>query len=271
MKNNGVIVTIHEDSKRCDLRVCDTLTFCNLNIAHGRGTASHQILLSDKIIKRNLERIAHFLTSISADIIGLQEVDIKSFWNGNFEHAPFLANHMQEIHCSITGEHMSFKKLRYGTALISKLSHKNAVSRAFKEKKMLLPKGYLISEFCWPGKPQIVFDVISVHLDFLSSRIRKKQLSQLINEVKERNNAVIILGDLNSQWQDKNSAVKEICEKLNLSCYDASNRGLTTFNFPKRRWDWILLSDKFHFIEYAHGPIGLSDHVPVYAKVGCNV
>ena len=58
----------------------DTLELLTLNVAHGRGTALNQILVSAAQHRENLEEIASILMASGAQVVALQEADAPSLW-----------------------------------------------------------------------------------------------------------------------------------------------------------------------------------------------
>lgn len=267
---NNIVTHTYAPKTTSHMSNREHINICTFNIAHGRGLSAHQLFLREKIIKAHLRRIATFLQTAEIHIAALQEVDIESFWNGNFEHARFLSKYLPGLVHSAVGEHMSYRKLRYGTGILATLPHKISFSRTFQSSQALPRKGFVLSEFCWPEDQNFTFDVVSLHLDFLSRRQRERQLAQLCDELRSRTNPMILMGDMNSQWHDKKSAVRSLMRTLHLHTYDPENLTLPTFRRPRRRWDWILVSDTFQFVDYRHGPDDLSDHVPVLARITRN-
>jgi endonuclease/exonuclease/phosphatase family metal-dependent hydrolase len=248
----------------------ELLRVCTFNIAHGRGLAAHQLFLTEDRIKSNLANIANFLFETEIDIAGLQEVDVYSFWSGYFQHGDFLLDKLNGMDFLNIGEHVSFKKLKYGTAILSKFPQSNSISQTFSGTGAWPKKGFVISQLCWPSF-KFDFDVVSLHLDFRSKKIRQKQITDLVDAIRFRGKPVILLGDLNSQWHETSSAVKQLSTMLSLNCFEPDSKKLATFQMLKKRLDWILISDEFKFNSYNSGPNGLSDHLPVTAQVALNV
>ena len=237
-----------------------------LNLAHGRGDSFHQLLLDDAATLDNLHQISDLLRSERPDVVALQEADAPSFWSGDLDHIAWLAdtgNYNQHVH----GRHAEGIGLAYGTALLSKLELQAAEAITFDPAYSLTPKGFIVSTINWPAAPGVEVDVVSVHLAFSSEAARRKQAAELIAVLRERNRPVIIMGDLNSDWQDENSSVRYLSEALGLEVYRPGHPGLETFPGLNRRLDWILVSADFEFRSYRWLPDVVSDHRAVIAEL----
>jgi endonuclease/exonuclease/phosphatase family metal-dependent hydrolase len=237
-----------------------------LNLAHGRGNSFHQLLLDDAATLNNLHKISDLLCSERPDVVALQEADAASFWSGGLDHIAFLAdsgNFNQHVH----GRHADGIGVSYGTALMSTLKLRTAEAVTFDPAYSLTPKGFVVSTINWPAAPEVEVDVVSVHLAFSSEAARRKQATELIAVLRERNRPAIIMGDLNSDWQDGQSSVRYLSEALDLEIYLPGHPGLETFPGLNRRLDWILASGDFEFRSYRRLPDVVSDHRAVVAEL----
>jgi endonuclease/exonuclease/phosphatase family metal-dependent hydrolase len=124
-----------------------------------------------------------------------------------------------------------------------------------------------VSTINWPAAGGIEVDVVSVHLAFSSEAARRKQATELITVLRQRNRPVIIMGDLNCDWQDGQSSVRYLSEALGLEVYLPGQPGLETFPVMNRRLDWILASGEFEFRSYRRLPDVVSDHRAVVAEL----
>ncbi len=242
------------------------LKVMTLNIAHGRGTSFHQILQRSDETLKNLDKVATLLNDTTPDIIALQEVDGPSFWSGNFNHVKYLANRSVFRH-SVQASHVDGMGLSYGTALMSRLDLDNPQAVTFNPSLSPVPKGFVVSTISWPGREDIDIDVVSVHLDFMSEAIRNKQSDELIAVLHARNNRVIIMGDLNTEWHEQDSAAQYLAEKLGLTAYQPDNTELVTFPAFSERLDWILISSGLEFSSHDVIGNGISDHRGVVAEL----
>ena len=237
-----------------------------LNLAHGRGDSFHQLLLDDAETLGNLHEISGLLRSERPDVVALQEADAPSFWSGDLDHIAYLADtgqYNQHVH----GRHADGVGVAYGTALLSTLELEAAEAITFDPAYSLTPKGFVVSTINWPSAPGIEVDVVSVHLAFSSESARRKQATELITVLRQRNRPVIIMGDLNSDWQDGQSSVRYLSEALGLEVYLPGQPGLETFPVMNRRLDWILASGDFEFRSYRRLPDVVSDHRAVVAEL----
>jgi endonuclease/exonuclease/phosphatase family metal-dependent hydrolase len=249
-----------QDSDRPDLSVM------TLNVAHGRGTGFHQMLQYSDETRKNLDNVATLLNDNAPDIVALQEVDSPSFWSGNFNHVEYLASRSVFTH-SVQASHVDGMGLSYGTALMSRLDLSNPQAVTFDPSLSPVPKGFVVSTISWPGREGVDIDVISVHLDFMSGSIRNKQADELIAVLRARNNRMIIMGDLNTEWHQQDSAAQYLVEKLGLTAFQPENRELVTFPAFKERLDWILISSGLEFHSHKVIGTGVSDHRGVIAKI----
>ena len=241
------------------------LRIMTLNMAHGRGDSFHQLLQRSATTVANLDAIAALLKDSGADIVALQEADGPSFWSGNFNHIDYLADNgafSQSVH----GVHVDGLGLSYGTALIANLELRDPKAITFDPAVSPVPKGFVVSTISWPGSPDIDVDIVSVHLDFASRSIRKKQAMELIETLKDRKRPVIIMGDFNTEWQ-RNSTVQYISQELALSTFSPEGTGLETFPAFGERLDWILVSAGISFRSYQVIPDTVSDHRGVIAEL----
>ena len=259
-QNSSIPYHADQDSNEHGLRVM------TLNVAHGRGTSFHQLLQHSAKIVKNLDRINELMNQAAPDIVAFQEIDAPSFWSGNFNHVGYLASRSMFTR-SIQASHVNAMRLSYGTALISRQEMSNPQAVTFNPLLTLVPTGFVVSTISWPGRDGIDIDVVSVHLDFMSGWVRKKQADELIAVLRARNNHVIIMGDLNSGWLPQGSAAQYLVEKLGLKAYQPENRNLITFPLLGRRLDWVLISAGLEFSSYEVIGTDISDHRGVLAEL----
>ena len=242
------------------------LSVMTLNMAHGRGDSFHQLFQSTDTTRSNLHTIADLLQREAPDVVSLQEADSRSLWNGNFDHVDFLAE-KGSFSQSVRGTHVDGPGLAYGTALVAKLKLDNPQAVTFEPGLLPLPKGFVVSTVNWPGNECIQVDIASVHLDFLSESTRRKQATQLIATLRDRNRPVIVMGDFNTDWQQPDSAVRLIASELGLHSYQPNNESLATFPVFGERLDWILVSPGINFLSYRVVGEVVSDHLGVFSEL----
>jgi endonuclease/exonuclease/phosphatase family metal-dependent hydrolase len=241
-----------------------------LNAAHGRSDGPNQIFLDKPAFNANLTRISDLMRKTDADIVGLQEVDGASRWSGRFDHAATMAR-QADYPWHYRGDHAKSWLYRYGTAVMSRLPVLSTHSHRFASSPPTPRKGFVISQIVLPasrGVTDMVIDVFSVHLDFLSRRTQARQLAALIETLQDRDNPAIVLGDFNSGWHSQNSIVRKLVRESDLTAYQPEALDLATYD--DERLDWILISAEFAFLNYAVLPEVISDHQPVVAEIGIN-
>lgn len=228
----------------------------SLNLAHGRQMASHQVLLTTPEIRTNLDAIITVLRREKADFVAVQEADAPSMWSGRFSHVDYIARHAGYNH-SVQGIHVQGLGLSYGTAVLSQMPLTNPKSMTFKASPPTLTKGFTVATVTVNGSVEI--DLVSVHLDFFSKRVRQSQIQTMVQELSQRDKPLILMGDFNNEWQE-GSAPQLLSHELGLTTYQPDNSDLVTFPALQKRIDYILISPEFEFISYTTLSAVLSDH-----------
>ena len=249
-------------------------TLMTFNIAHGRGLSLYQGFHSVRGLFKNLDRIASIINEHQPDIVALQEIDASSHWNRHINLLDYLQSATDYEH-SIHGIHNRRegpKPLAYGNAFLSKhpaLFWKVAPFGS----KQLGEKGFL--EACFRiGGTQI--DVINLHLDFRSRRIRLRQVDQLLHSIHQRSLEdpyhlpPIICGDFNTSSRSSRDALHQlIARSAGEEDYSYVPQRERTFpsHFPSRGLDFILHASPFEAENTTVVKSFASDHLPVIAQM----
>lgn len=244
----------------------DTVRVMTLNVAHGRRDGFHQALQRRDRIEKNLSAIAGELERVEPDLVALQEADGPSIWSGSFDHVRYLASSAR-FACYLRGEHVKGLDLSYGTALLSQLPLDDALSVTFAPSPPTFSKGFVIGAIGWPGQPDLVIDVVSLHLDFARRSVREAQIAELAAMLSGRKRPLIVMGDFNCEWTSKSSPLKRLVETMGLKVHQPEARGMTTFPTLGTRLDWVLVSPELEFAGYRTLSSTLSDHFGVVAEL----
>jgi endonuclease/exonuclease/phosphatase family metal-dependent hydrolase len=248
----------------------DTLDLLTLNVAHGRGTAFNQMLVSAAGHRQNLKEIATILLDSNAQVAALQEADAPSLWSGKFDHVEFLAE-VTGYPFFVHGYHADAWPFTYGAALISKYSMSNTSSQRFSPSWPTANKGFVRGTVLWRKTDKTVtplpVTLVSVHLDFSREGVRQQQIAELVQALADVKTPLVILGDFNADWSTDDSPVRSLASELGLRPFMPAEQGLSTYKGTKRL-DWILISDELTFVEYNVIPQVVSDHLAVVASIG---
>lgn len=251
-----------------------SLRVMTLNIAHARAQGVSQMLQSTQEARANLMLIADVVRREAPHVIALQEIDKASVWNGNFSHTAFLAEEAVYPH-HFSGSHVSGNRLDYGTAIMSRQGISQSRSVSFHKPFLRQPKGFVVTTIKWPSvddvNVDVEVDVVSLHLDFLSKDKRRAEVDQLVQELNrqrpgEKQNPRILMGDFNIDYEDDDSLIQELADRLALHTYRPMDQ-LVTFPRFERRLDWVLVSRDLAFIEHRVLADPLSDHQAVVAEL----
>jgi len=259
------------DSTRSDTGLLSLpLRLVSLNIAHGRKSGLNQALESEKTIRSNLRDVAAFLERTNPSIVALQEADAPSRWSGSFDHVAFLAA-AANYPWHALAPHASSWVFEYGTALLSRAPFVEVVDHAFAESPPTATKGFVLGCVALRtnghSKQTVELDLVSVHLDFSRKSVRHHQVEEMAHVLSGRTRPLVVMGDFNSDWAQKNSAVRQFADARGLRAYRPEAEGLNTFPGKQDRLDWILISPDLEFTRYEVFPDRLSDHLAVLAEV----
>ena len=246
-----------------------TLDLLTLNVAHGRGTALNQMLVSASQHRQNLDVIAAILRDSGTYIVALQEADAPSLWSGKFNHVDYLTE-ASGFPFSVHGYHADSWPYTYGAALQSRFKLSHTESHRFSPSWPTASKGFVRASILWRNgetASQESVTLVSVHLDFSRENVREAQIHEMINDLEALDTPLIIMGDFNADWSVDDSPVRVLARALGLQVYRPATQDLGTYK-GSERLDWILISEELRFVEYTVLPDIVSDHLAVMARIG---
>jgi len=247
----------------------ETLDLLTLNVAHGRGTALNQMLVSASQHRQNLDEIAAILRDSGTHIAALQEADAPSLWSGKFNHVDYLAE-ASDYPFSVHGYHADSWPYTYGAALLSRFKLSHTESHRFSPSWPTASKGFVRASILWRNgetASQESVTLVSVHLDFSRENVREAQIREMINDLEALDTPLIIMGDFNADWSVDDSPVRVLARALDLQVFRPATQDLGTYK-GSERLDWILISEDLRFVEYTVLPDIVSDHLAVVARIG---
>ncbi len=246
----------------------DTVKVMSLNISHGRNMALNQLLVSKKRTYQNLDNIAMLLEEIAPDVVALQEADAPSRWSGNFDHVAYVAQ-QAGFPCLVHGFHSQSWISNYGTALLSRNRPATAASYRFSRSWPSKQKGFVSAALDWTvGQQRVSITLVSVHFDFLRASVRDQQVDEMVARLSDIDGPLILMGDLNSQWEHDAANVRVLADELNLRAFYPERSGLGTYKGSAgKRLDWILISQDLEFKDYKVLPDVVADHFAVFAEI----
>ena len=214
----------------------------------------------------SLEEIAEFIKSEDADIVALQEVDVKT----NREMAPHQngKDFITELgfHSGMLTAYartIDYSGGYYGIGILSKFPFKQT-------RKIMLPfpqgareqRAMLIADIELPDGKTISF--VSTHLDHSISEVRQSQVQQINETLKDNPYPVIVAGDFNAV--PGSPEIKEGMSEWGQAC---SLDYTAPANAPRVKIDYIFYypKEKWQVTESKTPTISLSDHLPVVARL----
>ncbi|MBT3285694.1 MAG: hypothetical protein HN380_00010 [Victivallales bacterium] len=270
----AIVCTTHGGSHKVEVATLDIdavsagqdlITLLTINMAHGRRDGRNQILQSGKAIRGNIDAIGELIAREGAQLVALQEADAPSWWSGGFSHVNRVAA-LGSMTSAIQGTNVSGWGLHYGAAIVSQLEVSDAHQITFPRNIPTFSKGFVVATCEWPGDQSFRFDVVSLHLDFASAKVRSKQLSVLENLVTKTDRPIIIMGDFNTDMSK--SLLPQFISRTGLQTWKADDQSIVTFPALKSRIDWILASSEFRIVEQSVLDDVLSDHRILKAVIG---
>ena len=231
----------------------------NIRYAAGIGKQFHLPIPYSGYFKHtngHLEKILDFIKSMNPDVIGLVEVDSGSFRSDKNNQAEAIAQEMKynHIYQSKYSNGSMVRKLpllnKQGNAVLTSQEIKSQRFHYFREgiKRLVI---------------EVEMDAFSVFLVHLSIKFRHRQyqlqhLHQMIEKVKK---PVIVAGDFNVFWGDRE--LQLFLAATGLKNANGNGQPSHPSRAPRRQLDYIFYSPEIHAMEFQIPDIKLSDHAPL--------
>jgi endonuclease/exonuclease/phosphatase family metal-dependent hydrolase len=232
----------------------EKMTVLSYNIHHGAGADG----------KLDLERIAQIIREQPADLVALQEVDVKTSRSGGVDQAAELGQ-LTGMH-AVFGKAMDYSGGAYGQAILSRWPIKVHAVHQLPQRAGREPRIILVARI---DNPNGNFHFASTHLDHEIPEVRVEQ-AEAINRIlirKERRLPVILAGDFNAV--PESDPMKALFKSWMDTAGDAAAPTIPARS-PRRRIDYILAAPQDEGVwktvrsEVLNEPIA-SDHRPVKA------
>ena len=237
------------------------MRFLLYNIRYGAGAGGrfHLPLPFSGYLKRtskNLKRIADFIKSVNPDIIGLVEVDSGSFRSKKYNQAETIAQELE--HFCVYQSKYSVKSLMQRLPVVNKQGNAFLTSEEIKTQKF---------HYFKDGVKRLVIELelekVTIFLVHLSLKYRHRQyqlqdLHQMIETVKK---PVIVAGDFNVFWGDRE--LELFLAATGLKSANGNGQPSHPSRSPRRQLDYIFHSPEIHAAEFKIPDIRLSDHAPL--------
>ncbi len=237
------------------------MRFLLYNIRYGAGVGAHFHLPVPyagylKRSTRNFDRIVSFIRSVQPDIIGLVEVD-----NGSFR----TENHCQAGEIARTLHYHHLVETKYGAdSVVSRVPLLRQQGNALLTRQPIVSYHYHYFE---QGVKRLIIEArledVSIFLVHLSLTYRKRQyqLEQLYHLIKGVDGPLIVAGDFNVLWGDRELELFLAATGL----ISANNEGAPSHpsRAPRRQLDFILHSRELVVTDFRIPSVTLSDHAPL--------
>ncbi|MBW2056451.1 MAG: endonuclease/exonuclease/phosphatase family protein [Deltaproteobacteria bacterium] len=204
----------------------------------------------------NLKKILVFIKSLNPDIIGLLEVDSGSFRSDRCNQAEAIARAMKYHHVyqsKYSAASMAQKVPvlnKQGNAILTKQEIRSQRFHYFREgiKRLVI---------------EVELDRVSIFLVHLSVKFRHRQyqLQDLHGMVENVRKPVIVAGDFNVFWGDRELQLFLAATGLK----NANGRGQPSHpsRSPRRQLDYIFHSPEVRVTGFQIPRVRLSDHAPL--------
>lgn len=231
----------------------------NVRYCAGIGARFHLPVPYAGYLKRttgNLECILTFIESVQPTIVGLIEIDSGSFRTENVCQADVIARELGFSHVVET---------KYASGSIA-----DRVPVLRKQGNALLTNHAILHHrfhYFQEGFKRLVIEVqlpdVTVFLIHLSLRFHKRQnqLQQLYKLVRDVQGPLIVAGDFNVLWG--NRELELFLGATGLKSANYAGRPSHPSRFPKRQLDFILHSSDLEPGNFTIPSVAYSDHAPL--------
>jgi len=237
------------------------MRFVLYNIRYGTGTGWRFHLPVPfsgylKRTQRNVREIAAFLKSVRPDVVGLIEVDNGSYRAEKRCQAERIAAdlglaHIYQSKYAVSSVVRRIPLLReQGNALLTNQDIKAQAFHYFQSGVKRLVMELEFEEFV----------IFLVHLS-IKFRHRQYQLRDLHSMFREVQKPMIVAGDFNAFWGDRELDLFMAASGL----INANVSGLPTFPSysPRRQFDFVLYSPSLRMTHFEIPAVRFSDHMPL--------
>jgi endonuclease/exonuclease/phosphatase family metal-dependent hydrolase len=231
----------------------------NIRYAAGIGKKFHLPLPYSGYFKHtngNLKKIVDFIKPMNPDILGLIEVDAGSFRSEKSNQAETIAQELKHFH---------IYQSKYSTAsMAQKVPVLNKQGNAILTNQRIVSQNF---HYFRNGVKRLVieleledFSIFLVHLS-IKFRHRQYQLQDLHSMIKNLKKPVIVAGDFNVLWGDRELQLFLAAAQLN----NANRNGEPSHpsRSPRRELDFIFHSSEIHVTHFQIPPVKFSDHTPL--------
>jgi len=231
----------------------------NIRYGAGIGRRFHLPVPYSGYFKRtngNLNKIVDFIKSVNPDIIGLIEVDSGSYRSEKTNQAEVIGRKMK--HHYVYHSKYPTNSMAQKIPVVNKQGNAILTNREIKSKKL---------HYFRKGVKRLVieleleeFTIFLVHLS-LKFRHRHHQLQELHAMVKDVKRPVIVAGDFNALWGDRELEFFLAATGLK----NANGQGQPSYpsRFPVRQLDYIFCSAGIKVTGFQAPAVRLSDHMPL--------
>lgn len=204
----------------------------------------------------NLHAISGFVQKMDPDLLGLVEVDSGSFRMHKAHQAEIIAEDLGHYH--------AYRSKYRDRGLWPRIPVVNRQGNAFVTRKEI--SRAVFHDFAHGVKSLVIelelenVNVFLVHLS-LRFRARQHQMADLFHIVEESDKPVIVAGDFNAFWGDRETRLFLAATGLQ----SANNAAIPTFPSwsPKRELDFVLHSAQLKLTHFEVPRVKFSDHLPV--------
>lgn len=231
----------------------------NIRYAAGIGKRFHLPVPYSGYLKRtngNLSQIIDFVREVNPDIIGLLEVDSGSYRAENSNQAEAIASEIKQYH--VYQSKYPSDSLAQKMPLINKQGNAILTSQ-----KIISQRFHYFSE----GIKRLVielelqdYNIFLVHLS-LKFRHRQYQLQELHRMVKDVDKPVVVAGDFNVFWGDRE--LQLFLAATDLRSANGEGQPSHPSRAPRRQLDYIFHSPEIQVTDFFIPQVRLSDHAPL--------
>ena len=231
----------------------------NIRYAAGIGKQFHLPVPYSGYLKHtngNLSQIVDFIRSVNPDIVGLIEVDSGSFRSEKGNQAEIIARELKHYHV--------YHSKYADTSVAQKVPVLNKQGNAFLTNQEIKSQKF---HYLSKGIKRLVmeleleeFTLFLVHLS-LKFRHRQYQLQDLHMMIKDVKKPVIVAGDFNVWWGDRELQLFLAATGLR----NANGEGQPSHpsRAPRRQLDYIFHSPEISATGFQAPGVKFSDHVPL--------